>query len=516
MLSRRQFLTRSGAAGAAAVFAPQAFKAIAAPSLLRGGKFSSGVMSGDPAPGAITLWTHVADVGGSGGVRIEVARDSDFRRVVASEVISTRSGIDHTVKARITGLRPHERYFYRFETRGEDSPVGRFQTALPADSREKVRFGFFSCQEYTFGFFNAHALLAREDVDFVINLGDYIYSDVAFAPPIGVRDAKFTSSRGFSAITKAEYRERYRRYREDATLRKLHAQFPMVSVWDDHEVQNDYAGADPKGGATTGDPYTPERRNTAYNVFFEQMPTFPVRRGGHRLYHAARFGRTVDLFVLDERQYRAAQPCNNRSGPACADLNAARPFLGAQQLAFAQSGLQRSKAAWKVIANETVMMPIKLDAERFDGFEGWQGYPLEREALLRTVRGVEDVVFITGEYHAFIAGDVRMADGTTVATEFVGGSVTSATEPEISAIVKRAGWGTPDAPAMPADELTRRLAANPWYKELDYLHHGYAVCEASPTSFKTTFKKLRTVRRRDTGLASTTTYTVPRGRAELV
>jgi alkaline phosphatase D len=511
-LTRRRFLARSGAAGAALVLAPDA---LAAPKLLRGGKFSSGVISGDPTPHGITLWTRVGDVGGTGGVRLEVARDRGFRHVVARQTLTARAGSDHTVKARIGGLKPHERYYYRFETRGEDSPVGRFQTALPKDSRETVRFAFFSCQEYSFGYFNAHEALAREDVDFVVNLGDYIYADVALGAPIGVRDPKFVLSTGFSAVTKDEYRDRYKTYRSDASLRKMHARFPMISTWDDHEVQNDYAGGDPAGGAVSGDPYSPQRRNRGYDVFFEQMPTFPVRRGGRRLYHSASFGRHVDLFVLDERQYRAAQPFANGRTPAGPGLGDPRALLGRQQLAFARGGIRRSKATWKVIANEVVMMPIKLDDQTFDAWDAWQGYPVEREALLRTIKGVDDVVFVTGDYHAFIAGDVRTAAGKTVATEFVGGSVSSSTEPEVNAIIKLPGYGTPDAPAMPAAELARRRAANPWYSELDYLHHGYVVCEASKSSFKATFRKLRTVRRRSTALASSKTYTVKRGHAGL-
>jgi alkaline phosphatase D len=511
VLSRRRFIARAGAAGAALVLAPDA---LAAPRLLRGGKFASGVLSGDPSASGITLWTRVDGVEGTGGVRLEVARDRGFRKVVARRTLTARASGDHTVKARVSGLKPHERYYYRFETRGEDSPVGRFQTAPPRDSRETVRFAFFSCQEYGFGYFNAHEALAREDVDFVVNLGDYIYSDVALAPPIGVRDPKFQFA-SFSAVSKDEYRQLYRRYRSDASLRKMHARFPMISVWDDHEVQNDFAGADPAGGAVTGDPYSVRRRNTGFDVFFEQMPTFPARRGGRRLYHSASFGRLVDLFVLDERQYRAAQPFRNVRGPGGPELGAPRALLGAQQLAFARGGIRRSKATWKVIANEVVMMPIKLDEQNFDGWDAWQGYPVEREALLRTVRGVDDVVFVTGDYHAFIAGDVRTADGTTVATEFVGGSISSATEPEVNAIVRTPGWGTPDAPAMPPEELARRVAANPWYSELDYLHHGYVVCEASRNSFKATFRKLRTVRRRSTAMASSKTYTVRRGRAGL-
>ena len=180
------------------------------------------------------------------------------------------------------------------------------------------------------------------------------------------------------------------------------------------------------------------------------MPTFPARRGSRRLYHSASFGRLVDLFVLDERQYRAAQPFRNVRGPGGPELGAPRALLGAQQLAFARGGIRRSKATWKVIANEVVMMPIKLDESTFDGFDAWQGYPVEREALLKTIDGVEDVVFVTGDYHAFIAGDVRTAAGKTVASEFVGGSVSSSTEPEVNAIIRSPGWGTPDAPQMPA------------------------------------------------------------------
>ena len=509
-LSRRQFLARSGAAGAALVLAPDA---LAAPKLLRGGEFASGVISGDPTARGITLWTRVDGVGGTGGVKLEVARDKGFDKVVARKTLTAKASTDHTVKARITGLKPHERYYYRFETKGEDSPVGRFQTALPKDSKETVRFAFFSCQEYSFGYFNAHELLAREDVDFVVNLGDYIYSDIALGAPIGVRDPKFVLSRGFSAVTKDEYRDRYKVYRTDAALRKMHSRFPMISLWDDHEVQNDYAGADPAGGAVSGDPYSTQRRNTAYDVFFEQMPTFPVRRGSRRLYHSANFGRHVDLFVLDERQYRAAQPFGNGRTPAGPELGAPRALLGKQQLDFARGGIRRSKATWKVIANQVVMMPIKLDDQTFDAWDAWQGYPVEREALLKTIEGVEDVVFVTGDYHAFIAGDVRTAEGKTVAAEFVGGSISSSTEPEVNAIVRVPGWGTPDAPAIPPEELARRVAANPWYSELDYLHHGYVVCEASKSSFKATFKKLKTVRRKSTSLASRRTYTVRKGRA---
>ena len=213
---------------------------------LRGGRFLEGVLSGDPGPRGITLWTRVADAERAGTVELEVARDRGFRRVVSRELVPTSNRSAHSVKARVDGLRPHEEYWYRFSTRGEESPVGRFRTAPPPDSREPVRFAFFSCQDYGFGYFNAHALMAGEDIDFVVNLGDYIYAEADYttATGTGVR----TDPVGLSE-TLEQYRAKYGVYRSDPRLRRMHSRFPMVSIWDDHEVQNNYAGgAGPSGG----------------------------------------------------------------------------------------------------------------------------------------------------------------------------------------------------------------------------------------------------------------------------
>jgi alkaline phosphatase D len=511
-LTRRTFVTRAGSlAAAATVLGPQVALgngsgSAAAPTL--DGRFAEGVMSGDPKTTAITLWTRLADAGGTGTVELEISTDPDFRRTVARRLLSTREAIGHSVKARIKGLDPYEQYFYRFATRDADSPVGRFRTALPHDSRQPVRFAVFSCQEYTFGYYNAHALMAREDLDFVINLGDYIYSDISFRTPTGVRNADFTTSVQPSATTLSEYRERYSTYRSDSALRKMHAAFPLISVWDDHEVQNNYAGGAPGGGDVSGE-YSVGRRNTAYRAFFESMPTFAI--GRRRLYHRASFGSMVDLYVLDERQYRAAQP-RCEVGAPCPELDEPRAFLGESQLDFVRSGIGRSKAAWKVIANAVPIMPLKKDESDPGYFDGWEGYPVEREALLRTVRDAGDVVFVTGDYHAFISGDVKTRDEQTVAAEFVGGSITTFSDTELRAIGGAPGFGTPDDPKVPASYVRAQREANGRiFDDLDYIHHGYVTCRASTKSFKATFKKLETVRRRTTDLAEVRSWKVRRG-----
>src|SRR5687767_6296735 len=228
MLSRRQFISRAGAAGAL-VLAPQtALEALAAPRgtaarLVRGGRFRQGVLSGDPTPRGITLLTVLDDVTGSGSVRLEVARDRDFRRVVARKTIATSGGRGYSVKARVGGLNPDERYYYRFETRDRESPVGRFQTALPADSNRPVKFAFFSCSEYSHGYFNAFDAMARDDIDFVVCLGDYMYGEAyhSVAGGTGVRDDAIGEPNpsnpdiASEALTLADYRAKYALYRSD-------------------------------------------------------------------------------------------------------------------------------------------------------------------------------------------------------------------------------------------------------------------------------------------------------------
>ena len=499
-VSRRGFVAGAGALGAATVFAPQALAqgltGRRAPTL-RGGRFPEGVLSGDPTPRAITLWTRVAGVGGRGSVELEVASDRGFDRVVARNLIGTSGASDHSVKARVGGLAAYAEYFYRFSTKTKSSPVGRFRTALPPDSRQPVKFAFFSCQDFTFGFYNAHALLAREDVDFVINLGDYIYAEAyhtAGSKSGGVRTDKIGVAK-----SQQDYRDKYRLYRSDANLRRMHAEFPMISIQDDHEVQDNYAGGAPGGGLKKSLDYSQRRRLGAYRAYFESMPTYGFPGSRNRLYGASRFGRNLDLMLLDQRQYRADQPCNDELvADPCAELDRPRNFLGRRQMGFVKKRLQSSPAAWKVLANQTMVERTVYPGGKYIGFDSWQGYPRERRELLSHLRNkdIEDVVFVTGDIHTFIAGDVRIDDDDQkpVATEFVGGSITSQGLGEGGGgLVPGADPRNPDTPEGIKDLLKD---ANPWVKDADFDHHGYGLAVAGTKDFRCTFKRVDGTKRR--------------------
>jgi alkaline phosphatase D len=510
MPTRRQFLTSAGAFTAATVFAPQVLAnglGYSAKAGIHGGRFSDGLISGDPTPSGITLWTRVAGVEGTGSVELEVARDRSFRHVVTRKSINTSAKLNHAVKARVGKLKAHEEYYYRFSTATAHSPVGQFRTAPPADSNEPVRFAFFSCQDYTHGYYNAHELMARGDYDFVVCLGDYIYAESYHSKKGGtaVRDDKIGKANSQNpdivreAVTYQDYLDKYSLYRSDPALRAVHAQFPMVMLWDDHEVQDNYAGEPKDGGLPAAKHFSAKRKAAAYKAFYNSMPAFTT---GQRQYRTLNFGKTVDLIVMDQRRYRANQPCDDGVVPPCPDWNSPRDLLGKTQMAYVQKQLQASKAAWKVMCNEVTIMPTRVLGGANFTYDTWTGYPQEREQLLSFIRdkGIKDVVFITGDIHTFITGDVRTnnGDGETVAIEFVGGSVTSQGlgETDLPAGNGLTIKGNDANPHTDPAIIAALRGINTWVKDADFDHHGFATVKASQDSFDLDLVRLETIKKR--------------------
>src|SRR5439155_39093 len=215
--------------------------------------FTLGVASGDPLPDGVVLWTRLAPDpltgGGMGPAPVDVewlvARDEAMKEVVRSGTAAAAPDLAHPVHVEVGGLEPDRVYWYRFRAGGAESPIGRTRTAPAAGtSPSALRFAFASCQNYTQGYYTAHAAIAKEDLHAVLFLGDYIYEGDARGDR--VRDY---SRRGW-AFTLADYRDRYATYKMDPNLQASHAAFPWILTWDDHEVENNYAGGidanDPK------------------------------------------------------------------------------------------------------------------------------------------------------------------------------------------------------------------------------------------------------------------------------
>jgi len=441
----------------------------------RAGVFD-GVMSGDPGPRAVTLWTRLGEAEQSKlRVQVEIALDRDFRRTVVRQYVPTTAVRDHTVKVRVGGLKPDTRYWYRFHTKTTHSDAGRTQTAPPRDSKRPIKIGYFSCQAYTAGYYGAYRKLIELDPDVVVCGGDYIYEqDYHDSGYDNARQDKTGANKDGFARTQADYREKYRYYRSDPDLRELHRLTPLVAQWDDHEVSDNYAGTVDDGTPPGSDPakyaYNRARILAGWRAWHEYMPA--LRPGGtkgpdrYRTYRSLRFGRSVDLLMLDCRAYREVQPAS------AAEHNRPRKYLGSEQLAWFKDATARSDAHWKIVGNQLMIMPLTIGGvEIID--DSWDGYDLERADLLGHLRAknVKDVVFLTGDIHTFFAGEVRQngQSGPPVAVEFVGGSTTSPGAAEL--------LPNPDTTQVLTDLLP---VVNPWMTYASTREHGFAMLTASP------------------------------------
>jgi alkaline phosphatase D len=486
--SRRHFLYGGAAAGAGLWLPADVLDADARSRRkvphARAGRFATGVMSGDPSPTAVTLWTRLhGQPRDRVRVELEVARDPAFRRVVLRRLVPTRRSRDHTVKVRVGGLKPDRRYWFRFSTRTTTSPVGRTQTAPAPDSRRPVKVGYFACQSFTTGFYGAYRALLAEDPDIVICGGDYIYERV-FDGYEGPREDTIGADGDSVARSLADYRAKYRLYRSDQDLRELHRLVPFVAQWDDHEVADNYIGTLPEGETGSpddGDPreaFDRARIRAGWRAWHEYMPALRFR-GSRRTYRSLRLGRTAEVFMCDSRSYRDDQPCGGGTFVRCED-DAPRQYLGERQLSWLKDGLERTPADWRLVGNQLMIMPFQIQGGVKVEVDSWQGYPRQRGELLSHLeqRQIPDVVFLTGDIHTFFAGSV-LRDGTegpAVASEIVGGSTTS---PGTAEVLSETSGGVPPELIEPLSD-SGVPANNPWITYADTRTHGCTVLDVGP------------------------------------
>src|SRR5437763_5454931 len=182
-LSRRRFLSTTSLA-AAAVWSSRAIGAVKQNAKLPDHPFQVGVASGDPSPDGFVIWTRLAPKPIEGGgmpdeaveVAWQVAEDEALNHVVAKGTTVANPDWGHSVHVEVQGLKPDRWYWYQFKAAGDTSPVGRSRTLPPAGSTpDKLRFAFASCQHYEQGLFTAYEHMAKDELDLVVHLGDYIY-----------------------------------------------------------------------------------------------------------------------------------------------------------------------------------------------------------------------------------------------------------------------------------------------------------------------------------------------------
>ncbi len=531
----RRSLLKGVAAASAALAVPRLFDPAAAAAPASKGVFGYGVASGDPTGDAVVIWTRAtpppkgkggpiatpgSGLGASIPVRWQVSLDSGFKRVVAHGMVMTSVATDHTVKVDVTGLDAYTRYYYRFQSLGEYSTTGRTQTAGDVEGEtHALRMALVSCSNYTGGYFNAYRTISeRDDLDFVLHVGDYIYEygngEGRYGPAslAGVRDSEPPTE----TIDLKGYRLRHALHKADADLQAAHRQHPWITIFDDHEVANNaWAGGAGNHQGSEGDYMA--RRQQAMQAYLEWMPfrlpdqSQSTPHQGTRFFRRFTFGDLGDLSVVETRQNRSAQisvPNVPFDGFVPIGVSAAidgglahpgRHLPEPEQLTWIKDGIAEQGRRWHLFGNQVMVAPVLYPGAAlgapgytFVNADQWDGYTADRTNLLTHAAAqpsadAGDIVVLTGDIHASFVSDLPVAATpgspayTSAGVEFVCPSVTSDGFFEvIGGTAPLAGQPPEVVVAVTRQAIGAARQLNPWIRYIDGVGHGFAVIDVTP------------------------------------
>ncbi len=418
--------------------------------------FPQSVCTGDPTATSVVVWTRAVPIKrnlATVTVTLEVANDPSFKSMARSLTLNgfrvagfnyrDRPG-DYVVRTVLENLASGQQYYFRFRSPdGTLSPVGRFRT-MPTTGRT-IRFLHMSCaNEPPYPIAGAlGAEVPSLNPDFVLFNGDTVYADAFWLGAQPEPNLEF-------------YRNLYRQQRDPsytgAGFLDLFENAPFISNWDDHEVNDDYAGRGFLGAIQPSGVDVTDLQGFGYQSFFEYTPVQPrfSDDGGvptqTRLFRRLPISPDLELFVLDLRQYRdlqggiiglapiiAALPpgftqeeiiqiVEDRTGveitpllqlallgtPEFAQqyLNSTRTILGAPQKNWLLNALRDSTATFKVIVSELVF------TENYAlPYDRWEGYPQDRRDVINFVESnnIRNVIVLSGDQHA---GQISLVNPT--------------------------------------------------------------------------------------------------------
>lgn len=431
--------------------------------------FGFGVASGDVSAHSIVLWTRCDP---SSAVSWYV-HGSDGVEISSGESRSDAGGFVHV---EVDGLSPDNRYTYHFADAEGSSPVGGFRT-LPVTG--PVRFGVVSCAKFNSGYFNAYAALARRnDLHFVLHLGDYIYE--AAQIPRGRQTPGADIGRPFEpaheCVTLADYMTRYAQYRRDPDLLALHQQHAMIATIDDHEIADNAWLGGSEDPAESDGPW-PNRIRNALQAWESWIPTMRRPSQGNPLWLVAELSDVATMVLCDGRL--------QRSDPHAPD-GPGKTILGAEQYADVTAAAKTASQPWLVVGMPSKLLPLdqaRADAANHEALRGlklmahdedepyhdrWDSFATERARLLDDLRaGTASPIVLCGDVH-FAAHSVT-DDGGRRLIECVTSSVTS---PNLD---DKKGWAKGGSAAH-AKTMVATIDEMQW---CDLDGHGFLVMEAT-------------------------------------
>jgi alkaline phosphatase D len=356
-----------------------------------GPTLTHGIVVGDVTAHSAVLWAR-ADREGTLAVHLSGGKHKGTARLRFS------AADDYTGQVVLNGLRPDTTYRYEL-----GSMRGSFETAPKASDAEDIRLAFGGdvagqnvCRDANEGF-PIMDTIRRAKPDLFVGLGDMIYADNA-CDPVG-RYGNQQVPGGFGpAVDLPSFWAHWRYSRADTASQRLLASTGYVGVWDDHEVVNDFG---PLSDTRSTPPYTPgvHLLPIGLDAFLDYTPIAVAQNTPKRLYRSLRWGKQVELFVLDTRQYRDANIASDSP-------DRPKTMLGREQLTWLKDSLAASDATWKVIVS-SVPMSIPTGFPPTNGRDGWANFDqttgFEQELLdilgFMERSGIRNTIWITTDVH---------------------------------------------------------------------------------------------------------------------
>ncbi|HET6898791.1 MAG TPA: alkaline phosphatase D family protein, partial [Vicinamibacteria bacterium] len=356
-----------------------------------------GAAVGDVVPGRAMVWSRA-----DRPARLVVEWDTtdgfrNIRRVVGPAA-SAETGL--TARVDLTGLPAGQRIAYRVlfqdlaDAKLSSLPVtGTFRTpaASAADvtlawSADTVGQGWGINPEW--GGLKLYEVMRRATPDVFIHVGDTIYGDQPLLPEVTLDDGTVwknvvTPAKAKVAETLDDFRGNHLYNLTDENARRFYAEVPLVALWDDHEVLDNWY---PTEILPEKDRHTEKRVAVlaahAKQAFYEHYPIRATPRESQRVYRTIPYGPLVEIFALDMRTYRGANSPNRQAA-----LGADSAILGQAQRAWLKSALRSSRATWKVIASDMPLGLVVTDGPTdFEAVaNGQAGGPLGRELEIADV-----------------------------------------------------------------------------------------------------------------------------------
>jgi alkaline phosphatase D len=212
----------------------------------------------------------------------------------------------------------------------------------------------------------------------------------------------------------------------------------------------------------------------------------------HQLLKSEEFSRIGSRYVLALQPFSALAKAR-----FLASKGKSEQLMGAAQRAWFLETMKSSTRTFKVWGSEVCLMPRHIDLTPVTlapamlrqkislSAEDWDGFPNERDALLRELSKLDNVVIVSGDLHCFFAGTPYAGDdpGQRV-VEFVTGSLSSTTWLDgLSALAENSPSLPPETKFIAASVPTLLVAPdtrpNPHLAWQNLADNGFAVFEAS-------------------------------------